>query len=146
MFKNRLPLLHKLIDGYERCLKPICKKLKLPQTALTILLFLENHPECYTAKDISRSLSMKPSIVSFHVDKLVLAGYLQRMPIPEDRRQVRLLCTQKAAEIIARGQELQQEFFLSLTEGLSREDLSQLQRCLDVLASNAASFEINTGL
>ena len=146
MYTRRFALLNKLTDLYERSCKPICQKLKLPHSAFSILMFLNNYPEHYTAKDISKFLSMKPSIVSVHVEKLVLMGYLDRLPIPEDRRQVRLICTQKAADLLAKGRQTQEELFASLTAGFSPEDVSQFMKYLDTLADNAASFQSNLKL
>lgn len=143
---RRFALLNKLSDIYERSCKPICQKLKLPHSAFTILMFLNTHPEYYTAKDISKFLSMKPSIVSFNVEKLVHLGYLNRLPIPEDRRQVRLICTEKAQALIIKGKEIQNELFASLTAGLSQEDVTQFMHYLDKLADNASLFQSNINL
>ena len=140
---QRFTLINKLSDIYEQSCKPICQKLKLPLSAFSILMFLSNHPECYTAKDISKSLSMKPSIVSFNVDKLVHMGYLSRLPVPEDRRQIKLMCTEKAQAIIEKGKRVQREMFDSLTRGLSQEDLRQFTQYLDKLADNASLFQAN---
>ena len=42
----------KFVVGYNAACKPLCQELKLPQTALDILLFLVNNPEYKTASDI----------------------------------------------------------------------------------------------
>ena len=35
----------KLLEVYNDACKPLCKKLKLPQTAFDILMFLGNNPQ-----------------------------------------------------------------------------------------------------
>ena len=42
----------KLLEVYNDACKPLCKKLKLPQTAFDILMFLGNNPQYQTARDI----------------------------------------------------------------------------------------------
>ena len=41
----------KFMVGYNAACKPLCQELKLPQTALDILLFLVNNPEYKTASE-----------------------------------------------------------------------------------------------
>ena len=46
----------KFVVGYNTACKPLCQELKLPQTALDILLFLVNNPEYKAASDIVENL------------------------------------------------------------------------------------------
>ena len=91
----------------EAACRPICHKMKLSQTAFDILMFLAAHPDCSTAKDICRARGIRPNMVSFNVERLVEEGYLQRQAVPGDRRKIRLLCTDKAQEILRRAAEWQ---------------------------------------
>ena len=80
---------------------------------------------------------MQPlGIVSFHVDKLVREGYLLRARDPGDRRRCRLVCTDKAAPIIARGQALQEQFSAQMSAGVAPDALETFQRCLTAFAQN----------
>ena len=47
-----MKFMRKLSFAYNATCKPLCHKLKLPQTALDILLFLANNPQYTTARDI----------------------------------------------------------------------------------------------
>ena len=87
-------------EAYTNACKPICRELGLPQMAFDILMFLGNNPDCSTAKEISRYRGFKENIISVNVNKLVNEGYLRRQEDQEDRRKVRLFCTEKAAAII----------------------------------------------
>ena len=78
---------------------------------LDILLFLANNPAYNTAKDICQCRGVKPGIVSVHVDRLVNLGLLARQDVPGDRRKTRLVCTDQAAPLIARGRTQQQAAF-----------------------------------
>ena len=108
----------------------------LNQLEIDILLFLHNNPGCDTARDICTYRRLKPGIVSFHVDKLVREGYLLRARDPGDRRRCRLVCTDKAAPIIARGQALQEQFIAQMSAGVAPDALETFQRCLTAFAQN----------
>lgn len=102
---------HKFSLAYSAACKPLCQELGLPQTAFDILLFLGNNPAYETAGDIVEVRRIKASLVSMNVEKLVREGYLLREGVAGDRRKTRLVCTPRAQEVIARGQEMQRRFF-----------------------------------
>ena len=130
----------KLAEAYEKVMQPLCKKLDMPKTALDVLMFLANNPELNTAGDICKYRRLKPGIVSCRVDELVNDGYLERSAVPGDRRKCRLSCTEKAAPIIAKGREFQENFMRELTRGLTEAQLSDLRICLDAFARNMDSI------
>ena len=78
----------KFVVGYNAACKPLCQELKLPQTALDILLFLVNNPEYKTASDIVEVRKLKANLVSVNVDRLVQEGYLRREAVVERGREV----------------------------------------------------------
>ena len=103
---------------------------------MDILLFLANNPGMDTARDICTYRHLKPAIVSFHVEKLAGEGYLERQPVPGDRRKCRLVCTKKAGPVIRRGRAVQKTFSRQLTEGLTEEELETCFRCFAVFGEN----------
>ena len=135
--KTILPAIHAFSEAYSDACKPICKELGMPQMAFDILMFLSNNPDHCTAKDISRLRGFKENIISVNVNKLVTEGYLLRQSDREDRRKVRLICTEKAASIVRRGRELQERFFRQMQEGLSPEERKIHAHCLETMATNA---------
>ena len=127
-------------EAYTNACKPICRELGLPQMAFDILMFLANNPDCSTAKEISRYRGFKENIISVNVNKLVNEGYLRRQEDKEDRRKVRLFCTEKASSIIQRGRELQERFIQHMLEGLTPEELQIHRHCLETIAQNAKAL------
>ena len=125
---------NKMTQAYHVMLTPLCKETGLPPLALDILLFLANNPEHNTAKDICRVRGHKPGIVSVHVERLVNDGLLERREMPGDRRQTRLICTERAQDIITRGREW--KFGLRLMEGISKEDHEIMRRCFERIDIN----------
>ena len=93
----------RILDAYAAVMQPLSAELDMAPNAVDILLFLANNPGLDTARDICTYRRLKPGIVSFHVDNLVREGYLLRTRDPGDRRRCRLVCTDKAAPIIARS-------------------------------------------
>ena len=128
--------LRRFQDAYAAALRPLCERTGMAQGAVDILLFLANNPGLDTARDICTYRKLKPGIVSFHVDNLVRGGYLLRTRDPGDRRRCRLVCTDKAAPIIARGQALQEQFAAQMSAGLAPDALETFQRCLTAFAQN----------
>ena len=126
----------RFMDAYHTVLAPLCEQTQLPPAAVDILLFLANNPGHDTAAAVCRMRGLKPSIVSFHVDRLVTDGYLERREVPGDRRKTALVCTEKAAPLIARGRELQHAFAVELGRGLDQEDLEHFRRCVAVFDRN----------
>ena len=85
--------------AYTAAMRPLTEELDMAQPAVDILLFLANNPGMDTARDICTYRHLKPAIVSFHVEKLAGEGYLERQPVPGDRRKCRLVCTEKAGPV-----------------------------------------------
>ena len=96
----------KLLEVYNDTCKPLCKKLKLPQTAFDILMFLGNNPQYQTARDIVKIRNIKANLISINVEKLVKEGYLRREEIKCDRRKTKLIITEKAHPVIKEGQQI----------------------------------------
>lgn len=134
----------RFMDAYHTVLAPLCEQTQLPPAAVDILLFLANNPGHDTAAAVCRMRGLKPSIVSFHIDRLVTEGYLLRRSVPGDRRKTMLLCTEKAAPIIAQGRVLQHSFAEQLASGLSEEDLAHFRRCIAVFDRNIERIRTET--
>lgn len=129
-------MVHNSLELYESLCQPVCREWNLPQTALDILLFLANNPGYDTARDICRIRGIKANLVSFHVEKLVQAGYLQREAVPGDRRRVKLLLTEKSRNVVKQGRAVQQSYREILTAHISPSDMEAFGRCMDTIRQN----------
>lgn len=126
----------RFMDAYSVWMQPLSRELSLAQTALDILLFLANNPENRTAKEICAMRHLKPGIVSLHVDALVNLKFLAREPVPGDRRKLRLVPTEEAEPIIAKGRAMQASFAEMISAGLREDELENFTRCLAVISQN----------
>lgn len=133
---SRLETAKKFSLAYRQVCKPLCRELGLPQTAFDILMFLGNNPAYKTARDIVEIRRIKANLVSVHVDRLVREGYLQRRQVPGDRRKTKLLCTDKAQPVIAKGRLLQENFFEKLFDGMDREERDAFSAALRRIGEN----------
>lgn len=131
-----LNLAQKIIQGYNEICKPLCRELKLPQTAFDILMFLANNPEYKTASDIVEIRKLKSNLVSVNVDKLVQEGYLRRENTVGDRRKIQLFCTEKAQPIIDRGRELQNLFLSKMFAGTDEHMQAVFYDILAIMGRN----------
>lgn len=126
---------------YEALCRPLCQESALPQPSLDILMFLAQNPDHPTAKDITRYRGLKRNLVSVHVDRLVRDGYLERQPIPGDRRQKKLVCTPKAQQVVEQGCRAQEEFYRLLTKGLPQAQLDLLAQGMAAIAQNIEEYQ-----
>ena len=138
MAAKRILLLMQRISGayLSRC-NEILEKYHLISPSFHILMFLGNHPDLQTAKDISDLLKLKANVISVHVNRLVDSGYLLREPMPGDRRKIRLLLTEKALPVVQEGMKMEQKFCSDLKLGLSDETMENLCNILSVIGENA---------
>lgn len=130
-----------LLEAYAAAMQPLCHRVHMAPTAVDILLFLANNPGRDTARDICTYRGLKPGLVSFHVERLVQEGYLQRRSDPNDRRRSHLLCTDRATPLIRQGRAAQEDFFRRMTAGLAPDELAVFRRCLDVFRQNLADIQ-----
>lgn len=134
--KNIVTLSHSALSLYANVCKPVCKELGIPQTAFDILMFLTNNPQFSTARDITQYSGIKKNLVSMHVEKLVNQGYIERQTVPGDRRQVKLVVTDKAFSVVDKGLRVQKYYYDFLTKGLSEEELNVYKKCMETMLDN----------
>lgn len=125
---------------YAALCKPLCQKLKIPQTAFDILMFLANNPECSTARDIVEIRHIKANLVSVNVDRLVQEGYLERRTVAGDRRKTKLVCTEQAQPIVERGRRLQEQLVEALFSGVGEELRQAFNQTVQIMGRNLDSI------
>lgn len=124
-----LPLLRRLASAFREWNKAVAEELGLHPIAYDIVMYLADNPRSDTAKEIGQDRRLKANTISFHVDRLVNEGYLERKT-SDDRRAVRLECTPKAQPIIDRGHRAQSEFLMRIRQGIEESELKKLNETL----------------
>lgn len=131
---------NKIIEAYHLALQPLCKDTGFPPVALDILLFIANNPEKATAKEMCKIRGFKSGIVSVHIDRLVVSGFLERSTVPSDRRKTFLKCTDKAKPIVLEGQNIQKQFGSKLLKGISKEEILTMKEVLRKMENNISDL------
>ncbi len=129
------------LEAYEIVCKPVCEKWRIPLPALDILMTLADNPNFITAKEISRFKAFKPNLVSFHVDKLVSAGFLERQSIEGNRRSIKLVCTEKAMPVIEHGRKMRKLYQSLVCKGLTEEELADFRRIAAKIDKNTEAIK-----
>ena len=127
---------NKMAHAYSVMCKPLCQKIKLPQTAFDILMFLSNNPQYKTARDIVEVRKIKANLVSINVDKLVKEGYLERREVTGDRRKTELVCTSQADSIIEKGRLVQKDFKDTLFNNMDDSMKEILFKGMEIMEDN----------
>lgn len=135
--KKILTLMQCISNAYMQRCAAVLENYQMAAPSFHILMFLANHPEQQTAKDISDLLKLKANVISVHVNRLVDHGYLTREPMPGDRRKVRLCLTDKAQPVVKSGRAMEQSFCDDLKQGISPEKLEVLCDILTSIGQNA---------
>ena len=101
-----LSLASKTAKAYESFCRPVCKKHRINQTCLDVILFLANNPEYNTARDLCELRGIRSGNASVAIDTLAGRGLLTRQADPNDRRITRLVLMPEAEPIVADGREI----------------------------------------
>ena len=130
----------KLGHVYEERLRPVCREYGLTRSGMDVLLFLANHPEHNTARDLCAVRGMKSGIASVAVEELLEKGLLRVEVDEADRRLRRLWLTREAGAAAAAGQAVQARFAAQLRSGIDEEDRATFERVLAQLGKNAEAM------
>lgn len=133
---ENLPLFKRL---YHKMLEPVCEQYSLTQMELSILLFLDDHPSCDTARDIVEIRHLTKSHVSASVKQLEAHGYLRREFLKGNRKTVHLRLTTQAAAAVESGRRAQENFFAVLRRGFTPAECAAMKRAFEKMAKNAGS-------
>lgn len=129
----------KLIKLHDAFCAPLAKKYGLNLSTLTVIIFIADHPDMNTARDMCKKHGMKSAIVSVSIENAIKKGFLIRENDKNDRRIQRLKTTEKAQPMINEFYCLHEEFehlvLSRLTEDEIETYLNLSQKLLDTINS-----------
>ena len=126
---------------YTKLMDPLCKTWELTHNELDILLFLHNNPEFDRAADIVSHRGIAKSHVSLSVTNLEKRELLARRYDENDRRAAHLTLTEQGSAIAAQGQELQQQYFAAMLQGIPQEELQIWKKIVMKVQDNIRNFD-----
>lgn len=103
-----------------------------------VLLFLVNHPEMDSARDVTEYRGIAKSQVSAAVELLSRQGILRRRPDTEDRRLIHLELTEQGRPLARKAQVIQEESWRRILAGLNETEQAQLEQILEKLFDSEA--------
>lgn len=124
-------------DLFERLVECAADKWQLSAPEMRILLFLAQHPEMDTARDVAIECGMSKASVSGNVLKLATRGLLTVDVDLKDRRFQHLTLTELATPILADSRRFFRETDVALMEILNGEEREQLQKLLAKINGDA---------
>lgn len=125
---------------YTHQFAPLLERTGLSMREVHVLLFLANHPEHDTARDVTEFRGLSKSQVSQAVELLTAEGLLRRMPDGLDRRVVHLAVTEAGAPLARECREIQAACVRRLLDGLSPAEEAQLGSLMETVLNNAAAL------
>lgn len=114
-----------LESEYHLHRKQVMERFDLSAVEVDVMLFLANNPQYKTAADVSRMKKIPKSHVSLAVKGLIQKRMLRGEPDAGNRKRIRLVLTQEAAEMITYGRQQQEHFVNVLFRGFSPEEAEQ---------------------
>ena len=126
---------------YIKLLDPLCKEQNLTHNELDILLFLYNNPEFDRAADIVSRRGIAKSHVSLGVTSLEEKALLVRRFDENDRRTAHLTLTDQGCVIAAQGRALQEQYFASMYEGITQEEIDIWKKITLKVQENIRNFD-----
>jgi MarR family 2-MHQ and catechol resistance regulon transcriptional repressor len=101
-------------------------KIGLTRPKQGVLLAMKNGPSPLTVTNIAQWIDRNPNGISTLVDRMERDGLIRRVRDMPDRREVRLVLTQKGEESFKKGSRLFQKLFRDIFREFSEEELVTL--------------------
>ena len=124
-------------DLFEHLVDYAAEKWQLAAPEMRILLFLAQHPEMDTARDVATQCGMSKASVSGNVLKLATRGLLTVDVDLKDRRFQHLTITELANPILEASRRIFREADVALMGILDEGEREQLLRLLNKINSDA---------
>ncbi|MBM6750623.1 MarR family transcriptional regulator [Mediterraneibacter glycyrrhizinilyticus] len=130
-----------MIKLYEKTMKTVCTAHALTMVETDIIAFLKNNPQKDTAADIVELRMLSKGAVSKGVEALIQKELIRRYPDTEDRRRLHLQLTDRSELILTDIERAQTEFWNTVFEGFSEEELEIHERLKTHIFENVRNAE-----
>ena len=125
----------------EEKIKPVQKEYDLKKSELCFLLILDFYPELNSAKKISELGELKRGNISFIVETLFKRGFIVQETDENDRRSNKLMLTEKARSIIEESKAILYKTYLSIMDGISKEEIEVGERLFEKMYGNIKNLK-----
>ena len=132
-YSRLLRFYHQFGRFYARQFTSVLEETGLSMREVHVLLFLVNHPEMDSARDVTEYRGIAKSQVSAAVELLSRQKILRRRPDTEDRRLIHLELTEQGGALARKVQAIQEESWRRILAGLDEREQDQLEQILEKL-------------
>ena len=100
------------------------------------LLFLAEHQEGLSLRQMADILHVKPPTVTVSVQRLERMGLMEKRPDEKDQRTYRIFLTEKAKDILGEAKRIAIDNAQTATQGISPDELAILKDCFTRMTEN----------
>ena len=122
---------------YTRQFSDLLAQYELSQMEVDIILFFANNPQYDTASELVRIRHLTKSHVSSCIERLVLRGYLMKVPDEQNRRRIHLRLLPAVEPVVQAGRARQAAFAQMLFSGICPEEQAVFSSVLNRMIRNA---------
>ncbi len=126
---------------YQELLSPLCKKYNLTDSEVVILMFLDDKTTGDTSTDIVLNQRLKKSVVSGSIKDLLDRKLISSEYYDGNRRSLHLKLEDGAKQIVNEAKEVKDIYYQILTEGLDKQEKSNLESYMKKISKNIKSYK-----
>jgi len=133
-----------LAKGYQRAWALLREEIEVydltpPQFGLLAFLWQQDG---VTQVELSENGQIDRTTIGGLIDRLEKSGLVERRPHPQDRRAYKIYLTKRGKEIETPLSKCAKRAVAKLTNGLSKQEISELTRMLEILRGERRVYEI----
>lgn len=130
---DKIDILGQEINSYRETPRIYGKDDK-PLTEIEIrLLHKIGQKEGMSAQELSKSLRRTKGAISVMINRLAEEGYLERIPVKEDRRRYELRLTEKGRYVYGVHNAIINEYYFWLAKSMGKYRQEEIEKCCEII-------------
>ncbi len=121
------------------------KHLGMTRSQWRTIVYINRQPGI-SPSQLAETLDMERAPMGTQIDKLCQAGLVTKSPHPQDKRAWQLRVTTKAQQLLPPMRKRYKTLYRIATQGISQQQLSNLEKCLDQIKSNLLSHKQHSNI
>lgn len=131
-----LAVFYDMMRKYQESCKESLGDYSFTPNETAMMIFMLEHPDVDTAKEIAVNLGISQSLICRSVDSLTRKGFLSTEKDKKDRRVNHLTLNIEDKELKETLGTMKVDFLSKMTDGIDEKDLDIFQKVVDQMAEN----------
>jgi len=131
-----LAVFYDMMRKYQESCKERLGEYSFTPNETAMMIFMLEHPEVDTAKEIAVNLGISQSLICRSVDSLTRKGFLSTEKDKKDRRVNHLTLNIEDSELKQTLSTMKSSFLDKMTSDVGEEELAVFQKVVDKMAEN----------